>query len=519
MFLKSLSEDTATTGATRKQIVSRFNKAQKLAFELVRLLDTPESTATSKDILEATAYASSLKGLEAFELKHWEDALKAFGVARTVYTVLYGTTKSEVFTEQLQATVEPSIRYCAYQLQLPRGMDVATIARQYFPKDESPKIVEELEKLDPQAFADQMDVDTPAAGMVTSVSWRGRTAAVEEADISIALHTAQTAEAAYNSQDQQGSTDAFDAVLLAWQDAVDATRKAIDERQAEGISNADQKMQNLHMTWTMVNYAMICWRVGRNRVMISNIMAPKKSKKGGEVVSEEVSSKKIGHLKEEIALYDAILQVLFPKSTEMKWSQLTPTQSLDQISHLPGVAADETFTAELNAKASYFRALRTSSIAASHVLLNNLRNALALYARASQYITSALPHLPSAPSDPSHAGLTVPPASAQEIQQLLTGQVARYRALVEMEQMAAKAGEQQGTLLDRLNEWPEKVDFQKGIVQWPLRVQPVPVKPVFLDIAWNFIEYPGAEARAEQEQERETQHKRGGSLLGRLWGR
>jgi signal recognition particle subunit SRP68 len=189
-------------------------------------------------------------------------------------------------------------------------MDIVAISRQYFLREDSPRIVEAIEKLDSQAFTEQMDVDVPEAGSVTSVTWRGRTASVEEADISIALYEAHTAEAAYNSQEQQGSTDAFDAVLLAWQDAVDATRKAIDERKAEGMSTTEQKMQNLHLIWTVVNYSMICWRVGRNRVMISNIMSgPKKPKKDGQAPSEEVSGKKLGHLKEEIALYDAILQV------------------------------------------------------------------------------------------------------------------------------------------------------------------------------------------------------------------
>jgi signal recognition particle subunit SRP68 len=312
MHLKSLmSEDPASaTGSIRSQVVSRFHKAQKHAFELYTLLESPESNATSNDLLEAAAYVFSFRGLEAFEKKHWEEALRAFAVSRTIYSVLSTNTKNEVYQEQLVGTVDPSIRYSAYQLQLPRSMDIVAISRQYFLREDSPRIVEAIEKLDSQAFTEQMDVDVPEAGSVTSVTWRGRTASVEEADISIALYEAHTAEAAYNSQEQQGSTDAFDAVLLAWQDAVDATRKAIDERKAEGMSTTEQKMQNLRLIWTVVNYSMICWRVGRNRVMISNIMSgPKKPKKDGQAPSEEVSGKKLGHLKEEIALYDAILQV------------------------------------------------------------------------------------------------------------------------------------------------------------------------------------------------------------------
>jgi signal recognition particle subunit SRP68 len=90
-----------------------------------------------------------------------------------------------------------------------------------------------------------------------------------------------------------------------------------------------------------------------------------------------------------------------------------------------------------------------------------------------------------------------------------------------MDTLAARAGtsnEQYGVLLERLDQWPEKIDFPNGIVQWPPRVQPVPVKPLFLDIAWNFIEYPGTGTTKENTAEqKEAEEKKG--LLGRLWGR
>ena len=30
-----------------------------------------------------------------------------------------------------------------------------------------------------------------------------------------------------------------------------------------------------------------------------------------------------------------------------------------------------------------------------------------------------------------------------------------------------------------------------NLVTWPPRVEPVPVKPLFFDVAWNYIDYPG----------------------------
>lgn len=91
-------------------------------------------------------------------------------------------------------------------------------------------------------------------------------------------------------------------------------------------------------------------------------------------------------------------------------------------------------------------------------------------------------------------------------------------------QAAESAGAGKAPLVERLDEWPEQgIDWENGVVQWPPKVLPVPVKPLFLDIAWNYIEYPGVfrevegvESAEEREEKAETARK---GLLGRLWGR
>jgi len=35
----------------------------------------------------------------------------------------------------------------------------------------------------------------------------------------------------------------------------------------------------------------------------------------------------------------------------------------------------------------------------------------------------------------------------------------------------------------------------KNLVTYPPKVEPIPVKPLFLDVAWNYIEYPGRERK------------------------
>lgn len=97
-----------------------------------------------------------------------------------------------------------------------------------------------------------------------------------------------------------------------------------------------------------------------------------------------------------------------------------------------------------------------------------------------------------------------------------------------MDNIAAKAattkGGLGGVLLERLDQYPEgkDLDFSNGIVQWPPKVAPVPVKPVFLDVAWNFVEYPGDGGPRvvveTKEKEDKAETKKGG-FLGSIWGR
>lgn len=106
-------------------------------------------------------------------------------------------------------------------------------------------------------------------------------------------------------------------------------------------------MQALQVTRTAVNYALVGWRVGRNRVLCGEQdgllfdSEQTKAPRGRRQASrQEGTGKKLARLREKVALYDSTLQ------------------SLDFVEELPGVAGDSEFVQELEAKRNYFRALR-----------------------------------------------------------------------------------------------------------------------------------------------------------------
>jgi signal recognition particle subunit SRP68 len=134
-------------------------------------------------------------------------------------------------------------------------------------------------------------------------------------------------------------------------------------------------------------------------------------------------------------------------------------------------------------------------------------------------------------SSSSPPNISVSPSEVQFLQDLLAGEVQRYRALVELlnlNEAAQKSeeGNNKTPLVERLNEYPSKgVDLQ-NLVQWPPKLEPVPVKPLFFDAAWNYIEYPGRqvgnvaviganEEKANAGKEQTQQQKKGWFGFGR----
>lgn len=125
--------------------------------------------------------------------------------------------------------------------------------------------------------------------------------------------------------------------------------------------------------------------------------------------------------------------------------------------------------------------------------------ALALFARAlgmASNLKASSPLQESVSSSIPH--LHISPTQISFLQSLLRKLVSRHRAFAELESLQAipDAASQEKQLrepplVERLDEYPPNGANLLNLVTYPAEVQPVPVKPIFLDVAWNYIDYPG----------------------------
>lgn len=373
---------------------------------------------------------------------------------------------------------------------------------------------------------DKLASQTPgAAGEIpNTITWRSRKANIVDAAIGQALASVYAAESRLSdflsSNPNASSRDkaaAYDDILIPSQDAVDATRQAIEELEKERVDEGDARMQDLRVTSLAVNYSLVSWRVGRNRVLIGSEdgrlfqdqkpKKPKRARRDGKdwTEKEEPRAKKLARLRERVVLYDATIQ------------------SIDSIKELRGAMRDEAFVEELDGKRAYFQALRCVAcvpvphifhladdpsrclnIATSHTLLSAPLNALALLARGSTLISQAQPSVSSDTSTSSPPNLEITSAQSSALSGRIKTLVLRNQALVDLSKFhdnasiaASKRMASANPWVQRLSDYPTpgtNVDLG-NLVTYPPKLEPVPVKPLFFDVAWNYIEYPG---RAEK---------------------
>lgn len=510
------------TGSTRSHLISRLSKAANTAEGLVKLLQQGASKASEQDVIETRGYQATLAGSEEFERhsggqrsdeerqKGWQLCLQHYSKARVIYAALLEKEKKEVYRTVLADTVDPTIRYAAYQARLSRTIAIPTVAKRYFPKDDR-ELVSAVEKFDAYALKDKPAPKSEDEGQTApqeipnSVSWRGRRANIVDASIGQALASVTAAEARLRSYlttnpnaSSRDKATAYDDVLIASQDAADATKRAIDELEKERVDESDARMQDLRVTSLSVNYDLVSWRVGRYRILIGHDdglsfgaqmqKKPRHPRKDGTEYpdKEEPRGRQLARLRERIVLYDAIIQ------------------SINSIKELRGAMRDESFVAELDGKASYFRALKCLNISYSHSLLDNHLNALALLKRAQDLVANPVPSS-NAHSTSTPPTLDVHSSESDRVRTHVSSLTSRMHAIVEMQALEANSAiaakknmTSAAPVVQRLTEYPTpgtQVDLT-NLVTFPPKMEPVPVKPLFLDVAFNYIEYPGRKAEA-----------------------
>lgn len=151
--------------------------------------------------------------------------------------------------------------------------------------------------------------------------------------------------------------------------------------------------------------------------------------------------------------------------------------------------------------------------------MGNTKNALGLYSFGwtQALIAKNIPSDPSSTNKPPNLGLTE--EEADPLKQLLLDLFCQHRGLVDLQNLIAEAekaekAQASGTnlVIERLDEYPLNGADLSNLVMYPPRVRPIPVKPIFLDVAWNYIDYPGRTRPAADKGDSSSSGGAGGKV-------
>jgi signal recognition particle subunit SRP68 len=152
---------------------------------------------------------------------------------------------------------------------------------------------------------------------------------------------------------------------------------------------------------------------------------------------------------------------------------------------------------------------RCLTIGDSHAISGESKRALALYARSHELSASALSVPPPTTSEATAAApkFEISTSELNDFHQYIQRLLTQFRALVELKsladrQKAAMKDVHRRPLAERLDEYPiDEIDLSR-LVNFPPELQPIPVKPLFFDLAWNYIDYPGRSPSMRDEAPR-----------------
>lgn len=157
---------------------------------------------------------------------------------------------------------------------------------------------------------------------------------------------------------------------------------------------------------------------------------------------------------------------------------------------------------------------RSLAIGRSYSLTGGPANALALTKYACDQCQAALPFLSRVADDTDSLlrSIDVSRGDISFLHDLLNWELERCRAVVEISRLRKETEKGGGTapkapLVERLGEYPvDGVDLD-NIVVYPPRIEAAPAKPLFLDVAWNYIEYPDRQMKADGRSQNKGSEK------------
>ncbi|KAG7302778.1 hypothetical protein JYU34_012741 [Plutella xylostella] len=474
-----LRQEANTEPRKRFHLVSRLKKACAHAQTLLQLSESGACDARTQ--LEASAYSAVLSGLFLLELQQWRAAAESLQRASLVLDKLCAALpdhERHVYKQKVEE-LKPSLRYCAYNIgDESAAGDLLAMRGQ--------GLIENLDTLMAQAKETR-------SGVMHEVTWRGRQVAVRPEKVRlflIALQDLDKSVAAAPSVDAK--IELLENILMDCKDAISAIK---DEMKADPKLKAATESHELSGIQYLLSYLMylrLMRTIERNNLLVEQAEAARKS--NGQIDGKKVRPQDLTRL------FELILQ------------------NYAELQQLPGFESDAAYQRELDAQLKAYRAFRCYYIAQVLTGLRRFREALAMLERSSAYTAESLT------SDLTDAQLKNKLQALKKDIESCKFEVHADSVLEDDEDdeetkytSSGKAYKDKKPLVDRLDDYREETQVltkNPNIFKMPPSMEAIPCKPLFFDLACNFVEFPNLDDKTGAADSK----KQGAGLTGLVKG-
>lgn len=465
-------------------MISKLKKACVYSLQLQHLINNDFCDARSK--LEVKAYNAFIHGTFFFEMSQWKEAAENFKRAQIVYENLIKTLPEE---EQIiyKARIEemaPSLRYCAYNIGENASMDDIMM--------HGHGMLDNLSALIAQSKTEQTD-------SFQSMEWRGKKVTVRPQKVRIFLLSIQDLKKSIErTKEYQGKIDIIENVLIDCKDAISALKDEI--KQDPKLRTQDGQVPTVNHLLSYLSHIRLKLTLERNLYLVSqakaNMSEDKPSEGNKKVRAQDISR-----------LYEIILQ------------------NVTELQQLNGMENDKDYQKEIENLSQAFKAFRCFYIALTLVNLKRWKEvsfiyhyfnsflfkfnfkAVSMYERSMKYASEALKN---------HVNEFDLEKDLQVLIKTIEGSKfsAHAHSVLETDNLDnetilyGKTMKTSKPLFERLDQYKEDPTLNsRGPNVYKLtdfEMDPIPCKPLFFDLALNFVEFPSLDDKIESTNKKQA---------------
>ncbi|XP_017844104.2 signal recognition particle subunit SRP68 [Drosophila busckii] len=485
-YAMQLKQEANTEPRKRFHLINKLRRACFYALQLQELCNTEAFDARTK--LECEAYVAWMHGTLHFELQLWKTAGEHLKRAQVVYENLAQALPDDE-QELYRAKVNeftPNLRYCAYNIS--GGASGGNI--------------DEILELRAQGVLENLDVlvsqtKTESSEGLQTIDWRGRKVTVRPEKVRLFLLSAQELDKSLaKTAKLDGKIELIERILMDCKDAIQAVRDEIKQDPKLRSLTTGQTVSGVQYLLAYLSYIRHSRTLQRNLCLVEqaklNFEDPNQQKQ--EQTQTQAEGKRV-RSQDLARLYEIILQ------------------NVTEMQQIGGMEEDTKYQNEVANLALTFKAFRCYYIALTLVDMKKWKEAVALYERASNYANEAL-------KGKCCEEFQMQPDLKKMVSTIDGSKFSAhaYSVLEDENGDDAKSTKSQKTtkpLYERLSQYKEDQSLHTrapNVFKLTPDMEPIPCKPLFFDLAMNYLEMPSLEDKLE------SPGKKGASITGFVKG-